>query len=260
MNENFVKSTFLIVFILTGSFSCTKKRVDHSLSLNEYRKLGVPDPDNKWEMADYIQTRSVLAKLKWESPLQLPAKDSEKSGLLFEHMLSLDYLSFLQDSTIVRSEKARRISEFRLVYNYWLDVYTNPTLKQNYYSREVTNIHLFNLTVTEAILKLAREINESDDPADIVLRYGYVSIKSAYLAYLKNYLQPATYGPENFNEDLEKLSDSICHSVLRNREWMDSSAVSTLRQSLRLAMDSISSDEIRDKYMRLDESLASVPY
>lgn len=256
MNESVAKQIFLIVVILTCSFSCGNKKVDNSLTIDAYRELGMPDPDKKWDMADYTQAHNVLAKLKWERPLQLPVKDSEKSGSLFEHMVSLDYLSFLRDTTITRSEKAYRISEFGKVYDNWINVYTNPTLKRNKYGREIIQIRIFNLRVAEAALKLAHEINRSDDPADIAMQYGYRSIKGAYLECLNDYLQPGIDGSAFTEQDMQRMVDSIHQSVARNREWMDSSAVTELKHSLRSVMDSTSSTLIRNKYTRLEKSLA----
>ena len=260
MNTSFVKHVFLIVFILTCSFSCTHRPEDNSLSVDAYRALGMPDPARKWDLADYTQAHNVLAKTKWEKPLQLPVKDSENSGLLFEHMLSLEYLSFLQDSTIRLSEKANRISEFSRVYNYWMDVYTNPTLKRNHYHREIIDIQIFNLSLTEAMLNLAHEIDRSDDPADIALKYGYGAVKRSYLACLNNDLQTQSFTSEFLDRDLERMADSIYSSVMRNREWMDSSAVGELKHSLRLVMDSTSSDHIRNKYKSLENSLPIINY
>lgn len=251
-----MKFFFPIFFILTGSLSCTDQREDNSLPVHAYVELGMPDPEKKWDMADYTEAHNVLAKIKWAQPLKLPAKESEKSGALFNHMVSLEGLSFLQDSAISLNEKAQRISEFTRVYDYWMDVYTNPTLKGNYYNREIVDVQLFNLSLTEAMLTLAHEINRSDDPADIALRYGYESIKGNYLGCISNDLRTQSYTSEFSEEDLRRMADSIFNSVVRNRGWMDSTAVSELRRSLRLVMDSTSSDYIKDKYRSLEELLS----
>lgn len=256
MNENLIKRGLLIFFILLFSFSCGDNRADNSLTIDAYIELGMPDPNEKWDMADYTQARNVLARIKWERPLQLPAKGSKKSGLLFEHMLSLEYLSFLKDSTITRSEKVQRISEFGAVYEYWIDIYTIPTLKQNHYDREIIDIRIFNLKLAESALNLAQEIKNSDDPADIALQYGYPSIKRAYLECLNNYLQPQSYASA-VDEDMGRMVDSIHQSVIRNKAWMDSSTILELKHALRLAMDSTSSDGLRNKYRRLENHLSS---
>jgi hypothetical protein len=257
MKSRFVKDTFPIVYILVFIFSCAHKRSDNSLTIDAYKELGMPDEKKKWDMTDYTQARNVLTRMKWEKPTQLPVKESKKSGLLFEHMLSLDYLSFLKDSTITLNEKAQRISEFGVVYDYWIDVYTIPTLKGNYYSREIIDIRIFNLRLTEAALNLAHEINKSNDPADIALQYGYPSIKRAYLECLINYLQPQSYGSGFAEDEMETMVDSIHHSVMRNKTRLDSNTVNELKHALRLATDSTSSDALKDKYKLLENHLSS---
>ena len=49
---------------------------------------------------DYETAFYVLNTLKYEKPFALPAKDSEKSGILFSRMMNLENLSFLQDETL----------------------------------------------------------------------------------------------------------------------------------------------------------------
>jgi len=254
MGGRSVKHVVLIFFVLSGMFSCTNSLPDESLSVDEYVRLGMPDPGKPWEMADYTQAYNVLAKIKWEKPHQLPAKDSKKSGLLFDHMMSLEYLSFLQDTSSL-NEKAARISEFMRVYDNWIDIYTVPIIKENRYHREILEIQIFNLRLMEAMVNLAHKINRSDDPADVALQVGYNSIKENYFASLDNNFKMQRNTSAFLKRDLDRMADSVYASVLRNKEWIDSSDVNELHRSLRLVIDSTSSDYIRSKYKNLEESL-----
>ncbi len=245
---------FLITITLITGFSCAKKNEDNSMSVNEYMKLGVPDPSQEWDLDKCTQAYDVLMQMKWEKPSQLPRRDSEKSGILFKHMLSLSNMSFLKDSTKSLNEKAEHISAFVKVYDYWMDVYANP-LFINYYNSEIIDIQIFNLGLCEAMVDLVHEINKSDDPADVALQYGYNSIKKNYTTCLNNDLKTQSNTSQFPEKDLDRMADSIYVSVMRNREWMDSTEVSELKQSLRLVMDSTSSDYIRNKYKSLEESL-----
>ncbi len=253
----------LLISILAVCISCAQKSADNSLTIEAYRGLGIPDPDKEWNMADYSQAHNVLAKLKWEQELQLPVKDSQKSGALFKRMISRDYLSFLRDSTISRNEKARRISEFSVVYDYWMDIYNVPTVNKNYYDREIMDVRIFNLNLSEAAFKLANEINQSDDPSDVALQYGYPSIKRAYLECLNKYLQPRTFvharnvWQEFADQDMQRMVDSVHSSVMRNRVWLMDNDIRELRHSLNSVADSTSSNTIRAKYKQLDKELSS---
>lgn len=244
-----------MLFILGVSFSCVNRSQDNSLTVEQYMKLGMPDPRTKWDMEDYTQANNVLAKIKWQRPLELPAKDSEKSGLLFDHMVSLEYLSFLQDSTLSLNAKAERISDFTRVYDHWMDIYTIPILSQNPYQREMLELRIFNLRMMEAMVNLMHEINESDDPADVGLQYGHKFIIENYLTSLHTDLKAQRSTPDFLEPDQERLTDSIYASVMRNKEWMDSLTLSELTQSLHAVIDSTSSNYIRNKYTDLEKLL-----
>lgn len=249
-----VKSVFLFAFMLIVCISCTKKQPDDSLTVEEYMKIGVPDPNKEWSMTDFTQAHSALAKIKWEKPFQLPRKDSEKSKLLFDHMLSFDNMSFLQNSALSLNEKAEQISSFIRVCDYWGDIYSNPVI-DNYYHRELIAIQIFNLGVSERMLHLAQEINKSDDPTAVTLRYGYNSIKANFVNNLANDLKTQRRATQYLKKDLETMADTIYASVIRNKESMDSASVNDLKQSLRVVIDSTTSDYIRNKYTSLEKAL-----
>ena len=255
MKTSFAKHVFLIVFIVAHGFSCSERRDDHSRSVAAYMELGMPDPGRGWTMEDYKQAHNVLARIKWEHPTELPVSDSEKSGALFDHMVSLEYLSFLKDTTLSLNAKAERISEFARVYDYWIEIYTIPILKENPYHHEILDLQIFNVRLMEAMLNLAHQINKSEDPADVALQYGYESIKENYLASLYTGLKTQRSTSGFPNPELEWMADSIHASITRNREWMDSSTLSELSRSLHSVIDSTSSDYIRNKYKTLEESL-----
>lgn len=255
MNRISVGSIFLIASIFIIGFSCTKKFPDRSLTVDEYVKLGVPDPRGKeWAIDDFRQAHFVLGRMKWDKPYQLPVRDSKKSGALFERMLGPENLTFVQDSTLSYNDRAERISDLINVCGYWADVYSNPGIGR-YYQRELIDIQIFKLNVTENMLALAAEIYRSDDPTAAGLKYGYKNIKQDYLGCLTNELKMQSLKSQFQQEDLNKLADTIYLSVIRNKAWMDSSAITGLKQSLRLVMDSTSSDHIRNKYSTLEKLL-----
>lgn len=255
MKTSFLKHVFLFVFLVAQSFSCTERREDHSRPLEAYIELGMPDPHSKWTMEDYKQAYNVLAKIKWEHPTELPVSGSEKSGVLFDHMISLEYLSFLNDTTMSLNAKAERISEFTRVYDYWIDIYTIPILNENPYHREIMELQVFNVRLMEAMVNLAHQINRSQDPADVALQYGYESIKENYLTSLYTGLKTQRNTSGFPDPEVEGMADSIYASVTRNREWMDPGTLSELSKSLHAVIDSTSSDYIRNKYKTLEEWL-----
>ena len=255
MKANFAKHVLVMLSVLILSSSCTQRSEDRSRSVDAYRQAGMPDPGRKWNLEDYTQAHNVLARLKWEYPYELPVKDSEKSGLLFNHMVSLEYLSFLQDSSLSLNAKAERISEFVRVYDYWTDAYATPMLRRSPYQREILEFRIFNLRLMEAMVNLMHQINQSDDPADAGLKYGHKYILGNYLTSIYADLKSQRSTPEFIKRDLERLADTIYASVMRNKEWMDSSTRNELNQSLNSVIDSTASDYIRNKYGKLQKTL-----
>lgn len=256
MKTSRLNPVFLIVIVVANGFSCSEeKREDHSRSVAAYMELGMPDPTRQWTMEDYKQAQNVLARIKWEYPHELPLRDSERSGALFRRMVSLEYLSFLQDTTLSLNAKAERISEFTRVYDFWIDIYTIPILKENPYQAEILDLQVFNVRLMEAMLKLAHKINKSDEPADVALQYGYNSIRDNYLTSLYTGLKSQRRVSGSAIREAEWVADSLYASISRNLEWMDSDTRSELEEQLNAVMDSTSSDYVRNKYKALDESL-----
>ena len=109
-----MKKHFLALLILSSLlYSCNKQdRIDHSLSLEVYQERGIPHYDSVWNMEDYSTAFFVLNTIKYENPEALPVRRSEKSGLLFSRMISIDNLSFLQDETLPLWAKADMIKWF----------------------------------------------------------------------------------------------------------------------------------------------------
>ncbi len=256
MKTSLFNPVFLIVIVVANSFSCSEeKREDHSRSVAVYMESGMPDPARQWTMEDYKQAHNVLAKIKWEYPQELPLRDSERSGDLFRRMVSLDYLSFLQDTALSLNAKAERISEFTRVYDFWIDIYTIPILKENPYQGEILDLQVFNVRIMEAMLKLARQINKSEEPADVALQYGYNSIRDNYLTSLYTGLKTQRRVSGSAARESEWAADSLYASISRNVEWMDSDTRGELERQLNAVIDSSSSEYVRNKYKALAESL-----
>ena len=83
-----MKNHLSILIILSLCLSSCKntKETDHSLSLEEYRQLGMPDHSHVWNINDYSSAFFVLNTLMYENPMALPSRESEKSGALFSRM------------------------------------------------------------------------------------------------------------------------------------------------------------------------------
>jgi hypothetical protein len=246
----------LILVLLMVSVSCTKKyEKDYSLSIEEYQELGIPNPTRVWDPKDITNAGNALTELKWKNPYALPRKDSEKSGMLFRRMISLDNMTFLQDESNALNEKAYQILEFLSVFEGWIKLYNNPLWKKPYYHRELIEIYINGVNVTQKMLDIADKIQESNDPDDVMMQSGDAEIRINYVSSLLNVMKIQSNTSHFLEEDLEIMADSISISIERNKDWMDSIATNLLKQSMETVMDSTSSDYIKNKYRALSDLL-----
>ena len=238
--------------------SCNRSsRSDSSLRLEGYRKLNIPDPNRIWTFKDIATTYSVLISLKFEHPFELPVKESKKSGMLFNRMISLENLDFLNNDSIPLYEKAHRIKGYLKVIDDWIDLYTNIRMRNQYYHRELIAIHIFGLNVTQKMLDLANKIKASDDPGDIAMKSGDQSIRKMYIDYLLVTLEIQKDMSPYMKEDMERMGDLVSASVIKNKDWMDSANKSKIIEELQLVIDRTSIGYIRDKYESLSEILSN---
>ena len=251
--KHYILLILVIPFILGA---CERSNgTDTSLTLEEYRKLGVPDEDTIWSLGDYAEAFNVLIDLKRDQPFALPTRDSRKSGMLFSRMTNLENLSFLQEETLPLSEKAHVIKVYLEVQNRFIDVYTNMLMKKQYYNQELVDIYIFGLGLTQKMLDLAHQINESEDPADVRMARSYRAIQDLYVIGLTDHLRTQQQTSEYPEKSLELLTDSLSSSVRRNMEWFNENDSERIKQAMQTAVDSTSSQKIRNEYRDLMEIL-----
>lgn len=247
---------FLIIAVFSISFSCNKaKDVDYSFELEQYRQMGVPDPNKVWDFDAIRTAHNLLSGIKWDKPYCLPRKESKKSGILFDRIVTLENMTFLQNDTIKLHEKGYMSLEFLQLVENWKDVYTNPVWEKQYYQRELIDININEVRVTQIMVDLTAKIMVSDDPIDIMMQEGVPKIKLNYVSSLINALNAQSNTSEFLKKDIERMTDSISSSIMRNRAWMDSTSVTKIRKSIDNVLDSTSSDYVKGRYLEIAEIL-----
>ncbi len=236
--------------VLLGS--CEKqKEPDYSYKTDEYIKSGMPDPSKTWNNQDFFHAISTLDKIKAKDSLALPRYNSKKSGTLFQHLISEDNLSFLNSDTISLQEKAFRIQAFLGIQSDLSRIYTDIYSREQYYKKELIQIYLFGIRITQKMLDLAYKINASDDVNDRSLKSAFPTIQYAYLTMM-SYVLGNQKNTSIFDEgDLEALSDSVYISLEKNMPWFDEMGKKMLKQELQSVIDSTSSIKIKNEYADL---------
>ncbi len=214
------------------STSCKKEsKQDQSLTLEEYRDLGLPDHNEIWSYNDYVNTCKILSNMKVFYPLSLPKKDSKKSGEYFKRIIDPENFLFLLDETIPLRERAEMIQKYVDIQGSLITSYTDlDNTKQNY-NRELIDLYIFGLTIAQNMLDLGQRINESVDEDDIDMQYGYLSIQHVYIKMILFVLDNQRKSYFFIEADLEKLSKYISESIMLNKDWMGAPAIEDIEQA-----------------------------
>lgn len=245
---------FLLLLLISGS--CRKvSDQDHSLTAEEYSNLGLPDPTRIWNSKDYVDAYGALDMIKVMNPLSLPKKDSEKSGKYFNRIIDLDNLSFLLDESLSLNDRAYQIQAYINIQGSLINVYTDLENTEQYYNRELIDLYIFSLSITQNMLDLGYRINESVVDDDLEIQYAFNSIQYLYITMVLFVLDNQKKSSIFEETDLERLSDFLSNSVLENRDWMDTVATKDIKQRLREVIENTSSEQIKKKYDHLIESM-----
>ncbi|MBS0000061.1 MAG: hypothetical protein KFF73_13865 [Cyclobacteriaceae bacterium] len=248
---------FTVLLILC---SCKKSpERDLSLSVEEYKKLGMADPTRTWKHEDYRQAYVVLSQLRSDRPGALPRKGSNKSGKYFDRLISMDNISFLKDDAMPLMEKAMQIQSYILIQSDLTGIYTNENSQDQFYNRELIELYLFGLSIMEQMLQLSQKINESDEEEVIRMQTGLPTLRFTYLTQVAFILEKQKNSSTYLTKDLERLTDSLYNSVVKNRIWMEASTRANLEKQMLVVMDSVSSKHVRNKYENLIEILSKDP-
>ena len=252
-----MRSAFrLIIVLLVLEVSCSDPNPkDYSYTTDKYLELGIPDFSRPWRISEFGNVIATLRNISNNEPLSLPRKGSAKSGKLFDHLISMDNLSFLNLDTLPLYEKGYRIQSFLRIQEEYIDIYTDLYHREQYYNPELIEFYIFGIRVTQQMLNLAYQINESDKPGDIGLQSGFEGVKYGHVFMLASCLDKQKNTSLYRTEDLERLSDSIALSVRRNIQWFDSTATERIRQHMLVVIDSSTSDYIRKEYRDIINAL-----
>jgi hypothetical protein len=250
------KVILIITAFIVINISCNRgANRDYSLSIQEYLDMGVPDPNSVWNTEEIGMAIDVFSGTKWDKPYILPKKGSKKSGALFHRMISLENMTFLRNDTIELHEKALLSLQFLQIFEKWKDVYTHPMWKKQYYHRELVDININEVRVTETMVDLTKQVMASNDPAVVMLQQGIPQVKMNYISSVINALNLQSHTSQFLEKDMELLADSLSATVLRNKVWMDSTSMARLKESVELVLDSTSSEYVRGKYKIITEEL-----
>ncbi len=245
---------FLIPVLITCSCAKTSNQ-DHSLTPDEYLNFGMPDYSKIWSYDDYRNACDILGDIKATNPLSLPKKTSDRSGMYFYRIINPDNLDFVLDESLSLQQKAYKIQSYTHIQEFLIKIYTDLDSTEQYYHRELIDLYIFSISIAQNMLDLGNLINESIDENDIVMQSGFPGIQSRYINTVSFILEMQERDSLFEVEDLDRLSDFISSSVLRNKDWMIDSTIEDIKQHFQQVIDNTSSEHVIDNYSNLIESL-----
>jgi hypothetical protein len=220
--------------------------------------MGMPDCDRVWNNNDFFNAVETLDKVKSEDFTALPRYDSKRSGKLFRHLISMENLSFLESDTVSLRDKAYKVQAFLGIQSDLVRIYTNLYGQEQYYEKELAQLYMFGLTVTQKMLDLAYKINASSRREDQLMKASFPTIRTAYVTMLIFVLENQKHVSMYREEDLEQITDSVTVSVKRNMSWFDRYAIENVKKRLQTVIDSTSSGVIKQKYETLYRDLDAI--
>jgi hypothetical protein len=224
---------------------------DHSLTPEEYQKLGMPDHKNVWRFDDYYKSNITLGSLKINNLLSFPRKESKRSGAVFSRFVNKDNLAFVNDTTLPLHSRAYLIQQFARFPNQLYQLYTDSSKEKQYYNDELIDIDIFILFVNEQKLMLAFQIMNSNDEADISLQYGLKTVKYNYLKTIEKLLAEQVKSNVFSVRDLNRLSTEISRSLQENHKWFLPADRITIGSEILAVIDKSPSNRCKNNYSKI---------
>jgi hypothetical protein len=252
-----LKNMLLILFlIISVSGSCKRESTkDLSLNTEAYGKLGMPDHSKIWTNDDYANANITLSSLRINYPLSLPRKLSKKSGALFGRFINEENLSFVNDTTFPLRIRAYQIQSFERLQSEQEQIYSFEVNEKKYYNEELIDLKIFGLFGHEKMLELAWAIMDSDDEYDRGMQSGMQTVKNNYLKLIARLLDELLKFKDYPANSLERLSDKVSVSIIRNKEWFLPADRKTIISQIEAAIEKSPSDHIKNNLVETLEIL-----
>ena len=139
---------------------------DHSLTSNDYIKLGVPAADRTWGGPDMARAAKALTALAEKHPEQLPRYNSKRSGDLFNRITSAQNLEICRDKSLAVGLRFQDALQILGASGNLLNVYLKSFLDKKTADSEVLEIMGSVLRASVAVMDVTDEFTRTLDKTD----------------------------------------------------------------------------------------------
>ncbi len=245
---------YLFIFSCTGDKKNGEQVRDQSHNVKWYEQFGMPDPKLDWSINDYAYAVELLSGLETKYPYSLPRLHSKKSGGLFKKLMSDKNFSFLDDTTSLRN-KARTLLQFSHIYDNLTDLYYIPQKEIQYYNRELVEIYLFGLKLSQHMLDVGRQIELASDPSLDEFKAGLFQVRDSYIVLTDKIINVTGKTNSYTEKDLVRLAKSVTDSIRKNLFWMNQTQKDIILESLNKVISKTPSSIIRKTYNQIKDKL-----
>lgn len=231
--------------------SCTDSlKEDHSLTIKEYVKLGMPDHKKNWTNDEYISANITLGTLKINNPLAFPRKRSKKSGDLFMRLVSKENLSFTTNQELPIRSRAFLIQHYPRFQYELTQLYTDASKEEQYYNEELIETYIFGLYIHGKMLDLAGIIMNSDREEEKNIQDGLGTVVFNYLKTLSNIMEEQVKTNIYSADDLDRISMELKNSLEHNMDWILPADKQKLAVKIQTVIDKTPSQVVKGNYVK----------
>lgn len=241
MNKLTTKIVILLTALALIQISCKSDNPDKSLTASEYKKNGVPDLLKHWSNEELKTCLTVLNKLKSQNFYSLPRKGSERSGQVYEKIISVE-------NSLLTTDKAEAN---KLMINL-LQLYEDNNFERrpSYYHKELTGVIKFFIHYSDL---MSKAVNEVTDTSNFEVKQllagrerGYAKMISGALFFQSDSIALA-------EKDMILLAESFIPSLESNWGSLSQISKEELMPDLKSISQNHPSSIIRNKYQKFLE-------
>jgi hypothetical protein len=252
----YMRIAILIFFFLVNSIGCSSQSInDESFTVNQYEKLGMPNPEKIWQSIDYDKCIVILTDVKKENSQSLPQLNSKKSSILFRRLISPENLLFINDSTIDLQKRAIQLQFITTNFSKLLLLYNQNDNAKQYYSNEVAELIIFGFKITEETFSLMNDVLKNVTVLNEEMKSGIQQLKDGYRKTIIGTLYELERSNQYHVEDLEKLSIALHKNIMTNLKWIDPNVRLEIKEQINKITQKKYSPIVNDKLIEIVKML-----
>ena len=218
----YMRTAILIFFFLVNIIGCSSQSInDESFTVDQYEKLGMPNPEKIWQNSEYDKIIVILSDLKKENSQSLHQLNSKKSSILFRRLISPENLLFINDSSIDLQKRSIQLQFISANFGKLLLLYYQNDASKQYYSNEVAELIIFGFKIAEETFLLTNNLLKNVTVPNEEMKLGIQTLKDGYRKTIIGTLSELERSNQYHVEDLEKLSIALHKNIMTNLKWID---------------------------------------